>query len=295
MSSDESDQEMTLRGENPQTNTEVMMDHQLSSGNVFVHVMTGAMQEAEQGTAKKDKKCTPNIRALAVSAFLFTLITVAQVFAAIKANSKALMVDCISMGVDAFTYMGNIIVECRKRKPGKHVISQLIIVACSLGLLCYFTQDALQGSWATMKECKVKRTTTTAAPSIGEASLPPEEEDGEEVNGWITLVFALGGVAFDLMCMMEFYKSNQRQESIKAVNMFSAFLHVGADFLRSTSTTIMSLIILIGNQDSTCVDATTSLIIGATIIAGAFLGFWKWIKMLLGCIFGWERNETTVG
>merc|ERR1719327_1317165 len=239
--------------------------------------MQANMREAEESQVKKDKKCTPNIRALAVSAFLFTTITVAQVFAAIAANSKALMGDCISMGVDAFTYMGNIIVECRKRKPGKHVTSQLIIVACSLGLLCYFTQDALKESWATIKECRIK--TTTPAPGTPAAAAAEPEEDEEEVNGWITLVFALGGVAFDLMCMMEFYKSNQRQESIKAVNMFSALLHVGADFLRSTSTTIMSLVILFGHADSTCVDAYTSVIIGATIIGGAFVGFWNWLKM----------------
>merc|ERR1719327_1054465 len=142
--------------------------------------MQANMREAEESQVKKDKKCTPNIRALAVSAFLFTTITVAQVFAALAANSKALMVDCISMGVDAFTYMGNIIVECRKRKPGKHVISQLIIVACSLGLLCYFTHDGLMESWGTIQECRAP--TTTQAPGVAPPGGEASEDDGEEVN-----------------------------------------------------------------------------------------------------------------
>jgi len=39
---------------------------------------------------------------------------------------------------------GNIVVECRKRDGETHAISQLIIVAMSLGLLCFFTADAMK-------------------------------------------------------------------------------------------------------------------------------------------------------
>jgi len=265
------------------------LEHQLTARNLFVQVMSGTMKEAKADTkpGKCDKRCTPNIRALAVSSALFTIITLAQVFAAIKAHSHALMTDCVSMGVDALTYLGNIVVECRKTKPGKHVTSQLIVVGTSLTLLCFFTYVALKESWETiMTECRANGDGTHAVDSSGEE---------EEVNGWITLAFALGGVSFDFICMAEFYRSNKRQESVKAVNMFSAFLHVGADFLRSTSTTVMSLVILTGIADSTCADAYTSVIIGATIIAGAFLGFWKWVKMLIGCISGHDSHEATVG
>jgi len=243
----------------------------LSRAVVFNAVMEDSLDARDNKSVKetpeKQRRWTPNIRALAVSAILFTTITLLQVFAAIKANSHALLMDCISMGVDAFTYMGNILVECKKRDGAKHVRSQLVIVAMSLGLLTYFTATAMQESWDTVQVCRGAR--------------PDEGGEEEEVNGWITLVFALGGIGFDIACIVEFYKSNQKTGSIKQVNMFSAFLHVGADALRSTSTLVMSLLILIAHWDSTCLDAYTSIFIGVTIIAGAFAGFFKWLKMLI--------------
>jgi len=244
----------------------------LSRAVIFNAVMEDSLdaraaRENETPSDEKAKRCTPNVRALTVSAILFTTITVLQVGAALKANSHALLMDCISMGVDAFTYMGNILVECKKRDGAKHVRSQLVIVAMSLGLLTYFTATAMQESWDTVQVCRGAR--------------PDEGGEEEEVNGWITLVFALGGIGFDIACIVEFYKSNQKTGSIKQVNMFSAFLHVGADALRSTSTLVMSLLILIAHWDSTCLDAYTSIFIGATIIAGAFTGFFKWLKMLI--------------
>eukprot|EP00913_Durusdinium_trenchii_P014566 g13665.t1 len=51
-----------------------------------------------------------------------------------------------------------------------------------MGLLCYFTAQAMAESWNTVLVC--------------EGKLPEVEEEG--VNGWITLGFALGGVAFDI-------------------------------------------------------------------------------------------------
>ena len=58
------------------------------------------------GGEKKNRRCMPQVKALAVSAFLFALITVVQMFAAKIAHSQALLMDCISMAVDSFTYMG---------------------------------------------------------------------------------------------------------------------------------------------------------------------------------------------
>merc|ERR1711920_666599 len=64
---------------------------------------------------------------------------------------------------------------------------------------------------------------------MGQGKGPMEDVD-DDVNGWITLSFALAGIAFDLACMIEFYKSGKRSEAARSVNMFSALLHVGADF-----------------------------------------------------------------
>jgi Co/Zn/Cd efflux system component len=255
--------------------TAAPMAPQLSRGAVFSAVMANAVAQAK--TEKKGNRCTPNIRALSVSAFLFTLITVAQYFAAIAAHSQALKMDCISMAVDALTYMGNIVVECRKRDGAKHVRSQLIIVAGSLSLLVTFTILAMQESWDTVQVCMGKK-----------------EADGEEddVNGWITLAFAIGGFGFDIACMVEFHKSNQKAHSVKQVNMFSALLHVGADFLRSTSTIVMSLLILLAHVDSGCADAYTSIIIGISILCGAAVGFFKWVKLLSSCFIQGDARVT---
>ena len=64
------------------------------------------------------------------------------------------------------------------------------------------------------------------------------------------------------------------------MNMFTALLHVMADFLRSTSTVVMSMLILAGGFDSTCLDAYTSMLIGASIVAGALFGILNWAKLV---------------
>lgn len=208
---------------------------------------------------------TPNIKALIVSAFLFALITVVQVFAGIAANSQALLMDCISMGVDALTYMGNIVVELRKRDGSDHKGTQLIACAVSLSCLLYFTYDGMQESWATVRVCQGWDT---------------DEGDEDDVNGYITLAFALGGVVFDALCLWAFYASNKQNGEARHVNMFTALLHVSADCLRSISTLIMSLLILWGHVDSTCADAYTSMLIGVTIIGGGLVGIYSWLKLL---------------
>ncbi|CAK8991262.1 unnamed protein product [Durusdinium trenchii] len=267
-SSEDSSEELSLQAHEMQT-------AQLSAGPVFNTVLEESLlpdvqEERSDGSSlvewkkRRGPRCTPEVKALTISFLLFGLITVVQVFAAQIAHSRALLMDCISMGVDSLTYLGNIVVECRRRDGREHAISQLIIVAISLSLLCYFTSDAMQESWETVLVCQ------------GKASA----DGDEEVNGWITLGFALGGVAFDVMCLIQFYKSNKRTGSGRSVNIFSAFLHVSADFLRSSATLVMSLIILFGQVDSTCIDAYSSIFIGVTIVVGAFVGFFKWLKLL---------------
>jgi len=245
------------------TDAEEQMTTQLTSRNVLHGALAKTLSGREIGQAEKQKRCSPNIQALVLSSFLFALITVVQVFAAHIARSQALLMDCISMGVDALTYMGNIVVECKKRDNGEHEVSQLVVVACSLGCLIYFTIDAARESFETVQACNAG-----------------EVPEGDDVNGYITLGFAVGGVVFDLACLLAFHSSNKKTGSGKQVNMFTALLHVSADFLRSTSTFVMSLLILLTDFDSTCMDAWTSLFIGATIICGALTGVWGWLKLL---------------
>lgn len=207
---------------------------------------------------------TPNIKALVLTAFLFTLITVLQLFAARIARSEALLMDCVSMGVDALTYMGNIAVECRKRDALEHKGSQLIVCAISLSCLLYFTYASGQESLATVQQCRRQGAST----------------GDDDVNGYITLGFGVGGFVFDMIAMFSFSRSKRKSEGeARPVNMFTALLHVAADFLRSTSTIVMSLLILVGGFDSTCLDAYTSLLIGISIIAGACVGIFQWIGL----------------
>jgi divalent metal cation (Fe/Co/Zn/Cd) transporter len=49
---------------------------------------------------------------LLISTFLFLAITSGQYFAAIAAASLSLKADCISMLVDALSYIANLFAEC---------------------------------------------------------------------------------------------------------------------------------------------------------------------------------------
>ena len=69
-------------------------------------VLEAAVLSPKEAEQQETKRCTPEVRALAISAILYTSITSAQVFAAQLAHSQALLVDCISSSVDAFTFVG---------------------------------------------------------------------------------------------------------------------------------------------------------------------------------------------
>ena len=58
-----------------------------------------------------------NSKVLLVSIFLFLSITGGQYFAAIIAHSISLKADCVSMLVDALSYMGNLAAECSRSRP----------------------------------------------------------------------------------------------------------------------------------------------------------------------------------
>merc|ERR1711933_185581 len=135
-------------------------------------------------------------------------------FAALVANSRALLMDCISMAVDAMTYMGNIFVECRKRDGGEHKLSMLIVCALSLSFLVYFTYDAGAESWDVAQACWTNT---------------PLSEEGDDVNGWVTLAFGAGGLLFDVISVWYFRRSAKKSKDARPVNMLTAFPHVVAD------------------------------------------------------------------
>lgn len=75
------------------------------------------------------KLITGNVKTLLVTIVLFAAITVAQVIVALIANSSALLVDSIAMGMDTLLFCGNLIAECIQdraaRKRGQLIAAGL--------------------------------------------------------------------------------------------------------------------------------------------------------------------------
>ena len=72
---------------------------------------------------------------LITAAFLFALITGVQYVFALIANSLALQADCLSMGVDALTYLGNLAVECMPDDDEKNMCSKKGVELAMAGVL----------------------------------------------------------------------------------------------------------------------------------------------------------------
>jgi Co/Zn/Cd efflux system component len=206
------------------------------------------MDDDGMAAAEEDRECcfggklTANSKVLLVSMAFFSTITVAQAFAALAANSNALLVDCVSMGLDAASYGCNVISEAWP-SPDKRVQerNQLITAGISFALLIAFTLsfmlealDTIQnesgdddsccdfgGDARTEEEsCHVAH---SACENITKAfrddftsnenlCLDTLSEDGankcvwEGVNPYIVFAFALFGLLFDLGSLMAFKK-----------------------------------------------------------------------------------------
>lgn len=122
-----------------------------------------------------------NALSLATSAVLFATLTAVQYVFARIANSTALAADCVSMGVDVLTFVGNLFAECvppsladQKRKI------QLAMSGISHCLLLGFTVSFLLEGWEDAHS----------------------DDDGDGVNGYIVLGFAIGGLLFDLISLL---------------------------------------------------------------------------------------------
>lgn len=267
----------------------------------------GLDSESDEDVAvKKEKnehenqcgKCTSQICVLGLTAFLFAFITIAQFFAALASNSQALLVDCVSMGVDALTYCMNIGVECIKGTK-LHRTCELVVGFISLFLLIFFTLQVTIETIPTLtnphEQCTnhplYNETNATVAPvtdpdSAKQVSDPFECESAEEdeVNPWIVLAFALFGILFDCISLTAFMRNHRKTHSGKAMNIWTAIMHVGADFVRSCSTFISSIIMLVFNGDTAVVDAWCTMVISFTILVGAVAGVVAWFRKFLHCL-----------
>lgn len=256
-------------------------------------------------------KLTPNSKVLLVAMFFFSTITVAQAFAAIIANSRSLLVDCVSMAIDAASYGGNVISEAWPN-PDKRLAerNQLVTSGISFALLIGFTLSFMLEAIDTIAQeddtdesccdagggedvCLVTDSQCgnyTADETLCTKSLSADSKNPcvwKGVNAYIVFTFALFGLLFDLISLLAFRKWGQSfsvlvgGEDTEALNMSSALMHVLSDCLRSSTTLIESLLIFAGTEiPSYVLDGYATLIVTASILGGALRAVYKWARQL---------------
>ena len=157
----------------------------------------------ERGDAVTTRCCgravTGNSKSLIIMLVLFTTIAGAQYVAAVVANSLSLQADCISMLVDALSYVGNLLAECTKNSATKARL-ELGMSFLSIALLVvfntYYFFDAIwHASDKGLGMVVVNQTTGADEINGGETTF---------VNGGIVLVFALLGLLFDAVSLVSF-------------------------------------------------------------------------------------------
>lgn len=267
--------------------------------SILASTMGGNKNQDEE---KKTRKflCVPitnNVKALFVMMILFAIISIAQYFAAVAANSQSLKADVVSMGVDALTYLGNICGESSDI-PARRTVLQLIFSFVSLLVLTWVNTNVLIESLDIFK---------TSKEQMDEGA-----EDGEGVIAGYVLGFALGGLVFDAICLYAFYhyaskdaeeeyqemllqakaagrNTDEITHNIKKpqVNMLSALLHVSADLMRSTTTFIEGILLMVDSTFTPArqsyVDAICGILICAIIYVGALYALYEWI----GSFYKW--------
>jgi len=206
----------------------------------------------------RKKEWTPQIRTLMVTFVLFALITGAQFFAALVANSLALISDCASMLIDTLSYMGNLSAECSDKDALSKERRQLIASGSSLVVLLGITAYVIYNA--------------------AERLINGEESSSSNVNGSIVFIFAVMGLLFDFISMLSFYYWSRGSAS--EVNMCSALLHVGADTVRSTTTLAESILIVQFQWDDRSTDAWASIIVSGLITVASLGGLYNWCKQV---------------
>ena len=213
-----------------------------------------------------------NLRTLLITFTLFTTITSAQVAGAILANSMALGMDCVSMGIDSLTYVGNIYAECRPHS-GTKKRDRLIASFVSVSVLIVITGTVIKEAL--------------------DIILDGGDGEDDDVNAWIVFGFALAGLLFDMVSLLSYFCSKEDPDMDDAaradskLNMASALLHVGSDSLRSMTTLVEAILLWTTNYNGTFIDAWASLIVSGLILLGALGTFVAWVKEVVNyCKFG---------
>jgi Co/Zn/Cd efflux system component len=191
---------------------------------------------------------------LLLTTFLFATITIVQYSFARIGNVNALISDCKAMAVDTLSYFLNIFAELAPQKWKRKL--QLIIPVISLSVLGYFVVTDFLDALDRLKK-----------------------GDDEDVSIWITFTFGFAGLIFDCISIFAFCKNRKREKQHNGtlpVNMLAAFMHVGADFIRSATTTFESFWLWGAHpENATAVDAICCIIIDVTITLGIIFGLFE--------------------
>ena len=190
---------------------------------------------------------------------LFATITSAQFGAAFIAHSLALLGDCGSMTVDTVSYAANLWAECVETEQQQR--NQLIATALSIFVLLGITGYVIYDS------CTI---------------LLSDESDEDDVNAYIVFGFGAAGLLFDLvgLCALGQGKK-EKSTSAGDLNLYSAGRHVLADLMRSTTTTIESILIWFYDFDGTTTDAWAALIVSGLILLPCAKMIQEWLKEYL--------------
>uniref|UniRef100_A0A7S4W366 Cation efflux protein transmembrane domain-containing protein n=1 Tax=Alexandrium monilatum TaxID=311494 RepID=A0A7S4W366_9DINO len=231
-------------------------------------------------------ECTDNTKALLTVITLFASITIAQLWAAVAANSDTLLVDGLSMLVDTSTYVGNLVAEFR----GGGAFAELLASGASLAVLYGV---ALYG-------------VLSAAMELGD----PIDEQEHPLEPGVVLAFGIWGLVFDLLSFWGFHRWGLQSlvsasgsgeeddprtglnkvreedsgsqspggEAKPSMNMRSAFMHVGADLLRSSAAVVEGCVVIFAGGNGRSADAIATLVVSATIIAGGCGAGASWLR-----------------
>lgn len=216
---------------------------------------------------------------------MFAVISIGQYFAADYCGSQALKADVISMGVDAVSYLGNILGESSDI-PAQRIVLQLIFSAVSIALLLYFNTQIIRESIDGLHGVEAEDEPPAANP---------------DAKGTIVIVFAGLGLTFDFICLFayEYFAKKDAQiefeamrreaelrgESVEGgakiskphINMFSALIHVSADLFHSSSTFVLGVLMVsdtLLEDQANKGDGILAVIISSTIYLAAAGALW---------------------
>ena len=193
---------------------------------------------------------------------------------ALQVGSTALQVDCVSMGVDALAFLGNLFADCfPKDSPKKRRVELGMSGISHLLLLGFTIKFVLDG--------------------VGDSQVADDDDSSGErrTMGWVVFGFALGGLLFDLVSLLAYKFYGTRAEADEHghtkgalafginTNMCAALLHIISDLARLSTIFVEGIILLkVTSIPPTQADGISTLVVCSTIALGASAAILAWLR-----------------